>query len=1203
MKTNDSLYNPSGFLLIGFVIFVFWIGYPNQMQGQKMSQIRFSTITNENGLPNNEVMDIIKDNQGFLWIATNDGLCRYETATQQAVFTVDKSNYPEGLRSNTIRTLYIDRHDHLWIGTTLGGLTRYHQPTNTWKTYLHDPDDPSSISNNEILSIIEDQSGKIWVGTEYGLNVFDPESETFFSFLPDPSGTAGIKTKAVVKIYEDQRGYIWLGTWAGGLYLVLSGKTDKPEDIRFRNINISDNTATHNVWTMFQDRKNQFWIGTHGGGLFLMDLPNNYSNRITQQDWIPDFYPFVHQEGVDQSLSNDGVQAINQDKKGNLWVGTVDGLNLIPVEDIPAIDDLKAGLGTTSFQRINDDSANPVGLPSDNISTIYKDKQDMMWLGTSGGICQFDNFNNQFNAIDARQLNSEHPNYGNLYVDTKDYLWVANSENGLVKYDLTEQKIAKTFQKELGHPFVMAIYSHDDVALTVGTKGGVTLLNMQTSSTTYFPFPNWIIQNYPQFAVTSVFQDQKKQVWITSLNGLYILNIEDGSYTAYQHDPADPTTLIDSAVTGVFEDSRGTVWVSTYNGLSRVVGEDYRTLQFQNFKANPDHPDTGPVSNRVMSINEIGGILYLGTFSGLSGYDLNKKKFINISENQPKFRVNAITDGGNGSIWLSSTDGLVRYEPKTSVFNKFLKKDGLQDIYFGTGSSCVDSNGNLYFGNQNGITWFHPSKILKNETIPPVYVTEVKTMSASKSEKVNTIFKNKITLDHDVYYLSLSFAGLNYNNSDKNKFAYKLKGFEENWTYTDHANPVVYTNLTPGDYHFQVRAANNDGVWNEVGATLDITVLYAFWETWWFKIGTLLVFTLLTFSGFNFYTRTVRNRNLELKQFNDNLNREISERKKVELALHEREHQMEQLVDKRTKELQIKSELLVVKNKEVEQLLTRIKSRNEELEVIVAKRTQNLKEANLDLIRSNRDLEQFAYMASHDLQEPIRTISNFLGLVKKKYRELLPDSARQYIDFADDGAKRMSILISSLLTYSQVGQKGMEFKHASLKEMLEYKLLDLGQRIEERNAIVTLKELPVIFCERNQLAMVFYNLINNAIKFNKSEPPTIEIGVSDDGPEGYWTIYIRDNGIGIQEADQQRIFEVFSRLHSRANYEGTGIGLALCKKVINSHGGDIWLESKENEGTTFYVSIDKNLGSKLDNEKAGFNEKETGESWGKVLSN
>lgn len=369
-----------------------------------------------------------------------------------------------------------------------------------------------------------------------------------------------------------------------------------------------------------------------------------------------------------------------------------------------------------------------------------------------------------------------------------------------------------------------------------------------------------------------------------------------------------------------------------------------------------------------------------------------------------------------------------------------------------------------------------------------------------------------------------------------------------------------------------MKAANNDGVWNEIGKTITIIKKPAFWETWWFYWGTFLLMISIIVLGFKYYSKNIKLRNVALQRYNENLNLEISERKKIEIALQESRAHMEELVTERTKELQAKKE-------ELKSFLENVKSRNEELEGIVEKRTQKLKESNQELVRSNRDLEQFAYIASHDLQEPLRVVGSFVGLLKRRYEDRLDEAAMEYIEFAADGVNRMSKLINNLLTFSKVGRKGIEFKMASLNNLLDIKLLDLSQRIKERNVDIQIDDLPRIYCEKNQLGMVFYNLINNAIKFNNQSFPIVKISVHDDAPKDFWKFSVTDNGIGIAPEFQEKIFEIFRRLHKRQEFEGTGIGLALCKKVVNSHGGKIWVESIEGKGTSFFFTISKNIKS------------------------
>jgi PAS domain S-box-containing protein len=224
-----------------------------------------------------------------------------------------------------------------------------------------------------------------------------------------------------------------------------------------------------------------------------------------------------------------------------------------------------------------------------------------------------------------------------------------------------------------------------------------------------------------------------------------------------------------------------------------------------------------------------------------------------------------------------------------------------------------------------------------------------------------------------------------------------------------------------------------------------------------------------------------------------------------------------------------------------------------------------------ELKRSNSDLEQFAYAASHDLQEPLRVVAGFVSLLEKKYKEKLDDKAHEYIEYSIDGVKRMQVLIKDLLAYSQVGTKGKTFKPTVCSVALEQAIYNLHTAIEESGAEITYDCLPTVSADTSQLTRLFQNLIGNAIKFRGKERLKIHIAVQQKGNE--WVFSIRDNGIGIDPKFFGRIFVVFQRLHTREEYEGTGIGLAVCKKIVERHGGHIWVESEQGKGTTFYFTM------------------------------
>jgi PAS domain S-box-containing protein len=287
------------------------------------------------------------------------------------------------------------------------------------------------------------------------------------------------------------------------------------------------------------------------------------------------------------------------------------------------------------------------------------------------------------------------------------------------------------------------------------------------------------------------------------------------------------------------------------------------------------------------------------------------------------------------------------------------------------------------------------------------------------------------------------------------------------------------------------------------------------------------------------------------------ISRDISDRKEAEAALKQARDWLEIRVQERTKELS---------------------ETNAALQVEIAERREaerKLEQLTLDLQRSNQELEQFAYLASHDLQEPLRAVTGYTELLQQEYERHLDETAKEYMGYIVDGATRMRQLIQDLLSYSRVGTRGKPFIPTDCNEALRQALNDLQVAIAENNAIITYDTLPLAIADKAQLAQLFQNLIGNAIKFRREEPPQIHIWAEP--KDDLWVFGVRDNGIGIKPRYLERIFELFKRLHTRKEFPGTGIGLAICKKIVERHGGNIWTQSQPGVGTTFYFTLPKDF--------------------------
>ena len=1121
--------------------------------------------------PNHSINTVTRDLQGLVWIGTNDGLCRYDSPDRVKIFKAHSEEYPSGLLSNTIEVIQADTKGNLWIGTKLGGLTRYNQLTDEWKSYKNNKDDLTSISNNDILSILVDSKDRVWVGTENGLNLYVDSLDAFINFMPDPDDEQSLNTKSVLSISEDNKGWIWLTTWAGGMHLLLPDQNNLANS-KFKVILPSDEESKHSMWAVFNDQQNRYWVASHMDGLALMQLPPEASNVQDKQDWKPHFHYYTSSWANPRTLTSNFAVDVLQDEQGDLWIGTVHGLSRILKRNLPdssIYNTITSKSPPLEFEQNYYSPSNQRSLSNNFIKSIYEDHQGLIWIGTEVGLNMY---NRQTNQFTSRYISyNDYPTIENEeMVHINDSIIMMNLNQGdIVFYDDFREELVEDSRYPKIKDATSLFNDNNNNEVYILRQSGISVMSLQDFKTRNLEIPNWFRETLSKNAVKSVIKDSKSRIWIGTTDGLLVYSLEDKSAKSIYTDVLVGTSISDNAVSDIFEDSQGNLWVGTFNGLNKLIDDTEDVWQFKQYLYDDLRPNESLPFNTIIDIEELNGELYIGSESGFFSLNIETDQFTNITKNRNKYTIRSILIAESGNIWASTSDGIIVYYPNTDSFAEFENEDGITNNGFLRRSKSYSDNGVICFGGRTGFTKFNPTDFIKNKSNPDIHITEILEMNQEKNRVYNISRRDSITFGYDTYYLSISFSSTNHNQPHQNNFSYQLEGFTDEWTHTNLTTPIVYTNLDPGEYTFKIKTSNSDGQWIENGDELFITIMPAFWQTWWFKILTFCLMCLFVWLFIHLYTRNIKQVNEKLSSYNENLNVEITERKKVEKALQEREQYMEQLVDERTKELS-------VKNEKVKSLLDQLEIRNDELEQIVKKRTAKLTQSNQELVRSNKDLEQFAYISSHDLKEPLRTVGTFTSLLNKKFDKSLDPKAKEYLAYITEGVDRMSELIQSLLSYSTVGNKDIELQTVDLSELVDEILIDFTGIISEKNVALTMDKLPTIVCDKIQMGMVFRNLITNAIKFNDKKEPRIHIGVKPD-TSTYWNFFVKDNGIGIEPDYQVQIFELFKRLHRKDEYEGTGIGLAMCQKVIIRHQGMLSVDSTKNIGSIFHFTIKKDL--------------------------
>jgi signal transduction histidine kinase/ligand-binding sensor domain-containing protein/DNA-binding response OmpR family regulator len=799
----------------------------------------------------------------------------FRLISQPDHFRFSHLNINDGLSNNQVNCILKDSIGFMWFGTK-SGLNRF--DGYSFKIFRHDHHDSTSISDNYITSIFEDHLGKLWINTNNGLNIYDPRSETFYHDTALFLNALNISDISINKIYKDNNGNYWYIGTSSGLYKFL-----KKDDITLNfnhNPNDSTSIATNLISDICEDSENNIWIIHHNGVLEMMDYGSNkivyrnyhlygkyngeyleygifidsdqdvwiyisnYARGIFYFDVQDKSFQHINTKSSNVKLNTDVVRGVVQDKNGFIWIGTDHGgINVLDKNNFTirymshdkeydkslsqnSITSLyKDNIGTIwigtfkkginyhhedmiKFSLFKNQVNDPDNLFYDDVNCFAENNNGNIWIGTNGGGLLY--YNRKKNRLTSYTHDPKNPHslsndiIVSLFIDHRQKLWIGTYYGGLNCFDgkrFIHYRHNPSDPESLADDRVWEIFEDSERNLWVGTLGkGLDLMDRKTNTFHHYRFgePNSVHSDY----IFSIIEDQDKNLWIGHAHGLDFYDRKSNRFILYDNDINDPFSLSNNNTITIIEDSRGMIWVGTREGLN--------------------------LFNKTRN---------------------NFKVFV-MQDGLPDNTINTILEDNNGNLWISTINGLsnliiskdLHSDSLIFSFKNYDASDGLQGKEFNENAALKTSRGELIFGGPNGFNIFNPGDIKQNLIVPELVITDFQIFnkSVNTGEEINgrLLFKQSIThtkqivLKYSENIFSIEFAALSYFHPAKNKYAYILEDFNTDWLTTDGTQrKATYTNMDPGDYVFKVRASNNDGIWNEEGISLNITILPPFWKT------------------------------------------------------------------------------------------------------------------------------------------------------------------------------------------------------------------------------------------------------------------------------------------------------------------------------------------------------------------------------------
>ncbi|MCP5053213.1 MAG: response regulator [bacterium] len=1067
--------------------------------------IKFETISLEDGLSQATVNCIIQDRRGFMWFGTKDGLNRFDGYQ----FTVYKHSpkIASTIGDNHIRAILEDNEeDVLWIGTYSGGLNRMDLKTGAFIHYPFNPSIHISKSHNWVFALHQDSGGLLWLGTwGGGIDIFDKKTRAYLrNYRHEPGNPTGLSHDIIRAFHQDKNKnhVLWIGTYGGGLNR-FDRETGQFTHYRF---DPSDpHSLSHDrVMVIYETRGNHLWVGTDGGGVNLMDRETGTFRR------------FMHDPSNPGSISHNRIRSIHQDPSGTLWIGTYGG-------GLCRFD-----AGNQTFTPFRYRRMAPGSLSGDRVLSIYQDTSRIIWLGTyTGGISKLDLLRRKFRhyedfpglpgSLGSRTVRA-------FTEDPGGRLWIGTNDSGLIKFDRKTQRFSSYRHdpedpRSISHNRIDTLW-HDreeEVIWAGPFSGGLNRFDKKKETFTHYTHDPGNPNSLAGDRVRTIYQDREGVLWLGAWGkGLDKFDPKTGEFTHYKPDPDDPSSLSYHNIYYIYEDRSGVLWVCTWGGgLNRFNRE---TGNFTRYEHDFDRSDSIAGDNVITVYEDRSGRFWVGTRGGgLNRFDRENNRWTLYStrEGLPNNIVYGILEDEEGNLWLSTNNGLSQFNPQRGTFTNYDSSDGLQSDEFSSGACYKSSGGEMFFGGINGFNSFYPSEIKKNSFLPPIYITGFRKFNRPVTFSTSIMELEDIRLSYRDNFISFEFAALSYQAPERNRYAYKLEGFDKDWVYCGTRRTASYTNLDGGAYTFRVKGSNNDGKWNEAGASIGLVITPPFLETLWFQVVVLLLLLVLIVGLYRYRTYRIRKQNRWL----ENQRREL-------------EHK----VETRTREVRLEREAAVTANQVKGQFLKRM---------------------------------------SHEIRTPMNSVIGFTDMLMNSG---LNGEQRDFARSIKQSGQALLRLIEDILDYARVetgtfrlelGDFEPGFLIANVCEIMVPRVagkpVNLVYHIDER--------VPaVVRSDSHRFRQVVMNLVSNAVKYTQAGEVRVSLElVKEEGRRLQLRVTVRDTGLGIPPDKLEAIFEEFRQADDSdtRQFDGVGLGLTLCHQVAKRMEGDIRVRSEFGKGSVF----------------------------------